>query len=101
MLKEWHRRQFDEVVIEYILTLTNSKLNRELSEVGRMLFAAFPAAASVRPGQWKPVVGHLPVPDYGSKHTKDAMRLGLYWLRLNVSPHVRFTLESETSKRLP
>jgi len=84
----------DEVIMEFVLTLTNSKLNRLLTQAERQLVDAFPNAHIVRPGHWKPVTGKSPIPNVGTKHTRDAMRMALYWARSNVSPHVVFALDS-------
>lgn len=102
LLWDWtHEDTFDAVVIEYLLTLTNSALNRQLTVIATKLVAAFPNAYSIRPGHWKPVTGDLPVPDVGTKHTKDAMRMAAFWARSNVSAHVGFALDSPTVQPLP
>lgn len=92
-IRDWQTWRPTDVVIEFILTLTNSKLNQELSTVASKLTQAFPDATYIRPGQWKPVTGNATLPYLDTRHSKDAARLGLYWLRTHVSPHVRFTLE--------
>jgi hypothetical protein len=89
----WQAWEPDEVIIEFVLTLTNSKLNRLLTQVERQLVDAFPNAHVVRPGHWKPVTGKSSVPNVGTKHAKDAMRMALFWARCNVSPHVGFALD--------
>lgn len=100
-LLHWREEGFDEVIWEYVLTLSNSVLNNRLNAVHTKLVSAFPHATTIRPGHWKPVTGDSPVPNVGSKHTKDALRLALYWARLHVSPYVHYALDVVPRGTLP
>jgi hypothetical protein len=84
----WLKLDPHVVVIEFVLSVTSSKLNQELTKIADVLRRLFPRASYVRPGQWKPVMEHVALDVKGiSKHERDAIKMGFWWLRRQATKH--------------
>lgn len=70
-----------EVVVESIPIPTRSKMNERLLLILSIINGLFSEQTKISPGTWKPTpVAFHPCPPGVSKHCKDAIRLGVYYI---------------------
>lgn len=80
-VKKWLDFDADVVVIEFVLSITSSKLGEQLVGLDAKLKKLFPRAIYIRPGVWKPKMKAMPIHvKTHTKHERDAVAMGMWWL---------------------
>lgn len=78
---------YGAVILEKPLLSHPGPLQKQLHTVVTMAEAVFPMHISITPSQWKPSTwSRYPLPSGTSQHVRDAVRMGVWWLKSAWDP---------------